>query len=64
MYVYTFAGACDLYRRTQLLCAAEMNNRDNKKTVICHLSNLGRKKIVAPTDVVPSHIVCRHTHAR
>lgn len=28
-------------------CAAEMNNSDNKKTVICHLSNLrmrGQKK--------------------
>lgn len=26
-------------------CAAEMNNRDNKKTVICHLSNLRNIKI-------------------
>lgn len=32
-------------------CVAKMNNRNNKKTVICHLSNLENIKIAnAPTS--------------
>lgn len=32
-----------------------MNNRDNKKTVICHLSNLGNIKIGGKEEAAQTH---------